>query len=111
MGPFSGILYCIDDKIMNKCCQSIIEYALIAILVILGIVFMGPYVLRSVNAHFKIWDTGVQATFKEHITQAPVNDVPNIPTNCLCANAPETGPAGCGGTGVNIQCAGNQRVY
>ena len=33
-----------------------IEYSLIAVLVILGIVIMGPYVLRSVGAHFKLWD-------------------------------------------------------
>jgi Flp pilus assembly pilin Flp len=58
---------------MNKHGQSIIEYVLIAVLVILGIVIMGPYVLRSVNAHFKLWDDGVQDSFTENITQAPVH--------------------------------------
>jgi hypothetical protein len=50
---FLGYTLFIDNKIMNKRGQSIIEYALIAVLVILGIYFMGPYVLRSVGAHFK----------------------------------------------------------
>ncbi len=45
--------------------QSLIEYSLIALLVILGIVVMGPYVLRSINAHFKIWDEEIQDSHNE----------------------------------------------
>jgi len=48
---------------MNERGQSIIEYTLIAVLVILGIVYMGPYALRSVNAYFKLWDDSVQDSF------------------------------------------------
>ena len=62
-----------------------IEYALIAVLVILGIVIMGPYALRSVNAHFKLWDEGVQDSFRENVNQeAPLADIPAINTNCTC---------------------------
>ena len=61
-----------------------IEYIFIAILVILGIVIMGPYVLRSVNAHFKLWDESVQDSSTENLTQAPASDVPKINTNCTC---------------------------
>ena len=47
--------------------QSLIEYSLIVLLVILGIVVMGPYVLRSINAHFKIWDEEIQDSHNERI--------------------------------------------
>ena len=78
---------------MNKRGQSIIEYTLIAILVILGIVYMGPYALRSVNAYFKLWDDSVQDSFEENLNQVPVNAIPNISTNCVCTSVDE----GCGG--------------
>lgn len=91
---------------MNKHGQSIIEYVLIAILVILGIVLMGPYVLRSVNAHFKLWDDGVRDSFKENITQAPVSDVPDLPTNCSCH---EVASSSCGSS-ASSGCAAYQRI-
>ena len=69
---------------MNKRGQSIIEYVLIAVLVILGIYVMGPYVLRSIGAHFKLWDDGIKDSFQENLAQAPVNDIPEINASCNC---------------------------
>ena len=66
---------------------------------------MGPYVLRSVGAHFKLWDESVQDSFTEKLTQVPVNNVPNIPLNCNC-----TTTAGSCGSSTSL-CAGNQREY
>ena len=82
-----------------------IEYVLIAVLVILGIVIMGPYALRSVGAHFKLWDDSVQDSFTENLTQAPINDIPNIPINCNCT----TTAGSCGSS--TSRCAANQREY
>jgi hypothetical protein len=82
-----------------------IEYTLIAVLVILGIVIMGPYVLRSVNAHFKLWDVSVKDSYTEHLAQAPVNAIPNIPTNCSCQRS-----KGSCGSAVS-RCGPNQREY
>ena len=96
----------IDSKIMNKIGQSIVEYALIAILVILGVVFMGPYVLRSVNAHFKLWDDGVQDSITEHLTQAPVGAIPPIDINCHCTKVPA---ATCGNSQTGASCPPNTR--
>ena len=48
--------------------QSLVEYALIVIIVIFGIVMMGPYVLRSIQAHFKMWDDQVQDSHNERFT-------------------------------------------
>jgi len=92
---------------MNKRGQSIIEYSLIAVLVILGIIYMGPYVLRSINAHFKLWDDSVHDSFSENITQAPVNDVPFINVTCTCGDEDE----GCGTQSVLSPCPANQRAY
>lgn len=89
---------------MRKKGQSIVELILIVILVILGIYFMGAYVLRSVNAHYKLWDEGIQDSFDEHLAQAPANDVPPINTDCQC-----TIVNGACGTGLAGSCATNQR--
>ncbi len=86
---------------MNKHGQSIVEYALIAILVITGIVFMGPYVLRSIDAHFKLWDDGVRDSFKEPLTQAPINDLPNIDAECTCT---PMDTHFCGGSAAGSKC-------
>ncbi|MDE2008556.1 MAG: hypothetical protein KGJ09_00585 [Candidatus Omnitrophica bacterium] len=91
---------------MRKNGQSIIEYILIAILVILAIAFMGTYVLRSVNAHFKMWDEGVRDSAEEIINQAPIADVPNISLNCSCSQTVGT----CGSSTPGSQCAANEKI-
>jgi hypothetical protein len=48
----------------------IIEYASIAILIILGILVIGPYVVRSVNAYFKTAEEQAHDSFREEIRQA-----------------------------------------
>ncbi len=45
---------------------------------------MGPYVLRSIAAHYKLWDEGAQDSFEENLKQAPVTNIPSISTNCNC---------------------------
>ena len=62
--------------------QASIEYMTIIVLVVTGIVLMGPYVIRSINAHFQALDDQVQDSFQENITQAPNTNF-NVP-NCAC---------------------------
>jgi len=94
---------------MNNRGQSIIEYTIIVILVILGIVMMGPYALRSVGAHFKLWDYSVHDSYSESLAQAPVNDVPDISTNCACQdNVPM--PPDCGSSLAGSLCGPNQNI-
>jgi len=97
---FLGYTLFIEERTMNKHGQSIIEYSLIAVLVVLGVVTMGPYVLRSVGSHFKIWDDGIKDSFEENLTQAPVNDIPVINIPCTC----KTTDNGCGTALVGSQC-------
>ncbi len=68
---------------------------------------MGPYVLRSTNAHFKLWDESVQDSSTENITQAPANGIPIIISNCTCTDS----AGSCGGSLTGLQCGGNQRNY
>ncbi|MCR4337367.1 MAG: hypothetical protein NUV91_06130 [Candidatus Omnitrophica bacterium] len=81
-------------KISQKA-QSVVEYTTIAVLVIVGILVMGPYVLRSINAHFKMLDEGVQDSFEENIK--PSSDrFPGLPlcdcsTREFCGDGPGTG--------------------
>ncbi|MBF0504770.1 MAG: hypothetical protein HQL14_06680 [Candidatus Omnitrophica bacterium] len=92
---------------MTRRGQSIVEFTLIAILVILGIVFMGPYVLRSINAYFKLWDTSVQDSFEEKLQQAPVSDVPDILANCTYVSTNE----GCGISVAGATCGAGYSAW
>ena len=92
---------------MNKNGQSMIEYSLIAFLVVVGVVVMGPYALRSVGAHFKLWDESVQDSISENITQAPVGDA-HITSNCPpCTNTKTS----CGSSLAGSQCSATQMGY
>lgn len=80
--------------------QSILEYVFIAMLVILGVIVMGPYVIRSVNAHFKLWDEAMDQR------QVPINV--GISGECHCGKPVAQA---CGGKGWVVSCAPNQRLY
>lgn len=52
--------------------QSPLEFMMIIILVILGVVVMGPYVIRSVNAYMRSWEISVaQANHNPNVMLAP----------------------------------------
>jgi hypothetical protein len=75
--------------------QSVIEYTLIAVLVMMSVVVMGPYLARSVNAHFKLWDDAVQDGLDSRSIPKPNPDVP--PPDCTCDWKPgDCGVQGCG---------------
>ena len=88
--------------------QSFIEYSLIFTLVILGVIVMGPYVLRSINAHFKIWDDEIQDSHNERFVEAPALSI-NLPQGCRPAGAPVA--MGCGLRGTTKTCAADQQLY
>jgi len=81
-------------KFKNNSGQHILEYALLTILVMVGIIVMGPYVIRSWNANVKGIEDSVQDSFQDPIAPSP----PGIPgPDCVCAYKPpcEQGPC-CG---------------
>jgi uncharacterized protein (UPF0333 family) len=44
------------QKFQSRKGQNIIEYSLLLVLVIIAIMVMGPYVIKSWNAHIKGWE-------------------------------------------------------
>jgi len=83
--------------------QSILEYTLITALVIAGILIMGPYVIRSINAFFKSASLQVEDALNEEPSQGPAING-NIP-GCDC------GPYEPTVCGDNSTCEYTQRVW
>ncbi|MEI7998423.1 MAG: hypothetical protein WCH62_02830 [Candidatus Omnitrophota bacterium] len=92
---------------MNKRGQSIIEYSLLAILIIVGIIYMGPYVIRSINAHFKLWQESIDDTTNDRMLDVPTNVI--APT-CSCGAKTF---AGCGSQWqrANQNCAPDEHYW
>ncbi|MEW5895360.1 MAG: hypothetical protein AB1650_06360 [Candidatus Omnitrophota bacterium] len=87
--------------------QSILEYCAIATIIIVGILAMGPYVVRSVNSYFKSAEEQAQDSFRERIEHAPLTaaeDVMYLGPDCVCAFG------GYDSCGDGIECARNQRM-
>jgi len=64
--------------------QVTLEYISVAVLTIVGIIFMGGYVHRSINAYFHDADQQVQDSFEEKFEdQAPEDTGLNLP-GCVC---------------------------
>ncbi|MBZ0167059.1 MAG: hypothetical protein K8I00_09655, partial [Candidatus Omnitrophica bacterium] len=58
-------------KLRQETGQSIIEYALLIILVLGGVYVMSPYVIRSWNANIKGFDDAVKDSYREPIEPSP----------------------------------------
>ncbi len=69
---------------------------------------MGPYVLRSVNGHFKMWDDQVQDSFNDRLKQVPAEQV-ELPPNCAVVTdiAGSCGPV----KGKTVTCRENERYH
>ncbi|MFP4473317.1 MAG: hypothetical protein ACLFPX_05525 [Candidatus Omnitrophota bacterium] len=61
-----------------------LEYGAVAVMVLLGMITIGPYVVRSVNSYFKFMDTGIEQSFSERIEQAPPDDTLDPGEGCSC---------------------------
>ncbi len=88
--------------------QSVIEYAVITVVVVLAIVFGGPFLVNSINARFMIMDNNAQDATYEDMKQA---DVQTGDVDCSCTPAddnPTTWIRGACGAG---NCLDRQRFY
>ncbi|MBI4309633.1 MAG: hypothetical protein HY591_04810 [Candidatus Omnitrophica bacterium] len=81
--------------------QSTIELAAIAVLVITGIIVGGPYVLRSIQAHFKLWSHSVQESTDDHLIEPQDVNIDLPPCTFTWV------PGSCGASG----CKKTERVY
>ncbi len=80
--------------ISKKIGQSIIEYVLLAMLVIVGTIVMGPYFIRSIGSHFHLWQEAVDDSIDDRMVQAKGVSIPTI---CQC------GPLQSGACGGHFQ--------
>lgn len=94
--------------------QSIIEFTIVIMLVIAGILIAGPYAKRAINAHLKGWEDAVDDSLNDPLQQT--QDVSGLPIFCdydgICDPPAESSDCcDCGsGCGDNICCkdsAGN----
>lgn len=67
-------------SLFQKKSQSLLEYSVIILLVMAGLILMRPYVIRSVNAHFKSWERGVSDSLKDKMEPG------QLPTAPVCSD-------------------------
>lgn len=80
-----------------------LEYLALAILIMLGILLGGPYLMRAINAPFKTIEDGSLQSERENIKQG--NETPVSMPACVCSDFIE---AGCGdGNG----CAKTKKLF
>ncbi len=86
--------------------QSIFEYTAMAMLIIVGVIVMGPYITRSLGAHFKLWQESVDDSVNDRMQSVPINITPD----CVCSGDIQ---GGCGGhfQRENKTCAPNERYH
>jgi Flp pilus assembly pilin Flp len=96
----------IFKKKSNERAATVIEYSLIGIAVMLGIILMAPTVANMVNAYFKGMETSVQESYYDPLTPGNSDD-PSLPGGCSCSWVlpPPCTTAPCCGVGT---CAPDQ---
>jgi hypothetical protein len=85
--------------------QSIIEYTFLAMIVLATVMVMGPYFIRSINAHFKLWQESIDDSINDRMQKVPSNITP---PKCTCSGYVN---GECGGhfQTSNTTCPVNQR--
>lgn len=57
--------------ILTQKAQSTIEFSTLMILVMIGLIVMSPYIIRSVNAHLKTWEDSVDDSISDPLVNVP----------------------------------------
>jgi hypothetical protein len=83
--------------------QTVLEYLIIATVIMAGIVVGGPFLARSVSGHFRLLEDSASDSVGEDIRQAPV---PPSPPGCTCNALWSQGACG-----KWNPCTPSQRLY
>ncbi|MBF0386586.1 MAG: hypothetical protein HQL20_01865 [Candidatus Omnitrophica bacterium] len=70
--------------------QSVLEYVLLATIIIVGIIIGGPLLLKSVQGYFKLTDDSVQDSTSERFVQGGANGLKA--RECVCTPGPAVLP-------------------
>ncbi len=60
---------------LNKKAQHTLEYGIVLILIMTGIIIMGPYIIRGWNAQMKGWEDSVEDSLNEPMTTSSNTDL------------------------------------
>ncbi|MFA6379310.1 MAG: hypothetical protein WCX16_05990 [Candidatus Omnitrophota bacterium] len=93
--------------------QSTLEFMMIIILVLAGVVIMGPYVIRSVNAYMRSWENAAsQAQSNPSVVLEPweIPGGPPPPPPPTCEDF-EDNPSDCEMNNGQLDCTWVQRWY
>ena len=86
-------------KLKKSSGQNLIEYCMVLILIMTGIILMGPYVVQSWNAHLKGWEDSIIDSFEDPLDQAKSVNIDFPECSCEwkapCATPPCCGFEGC----------------
>ena len=95
-------------SIRQRSAQSMIEYSVLAVVVIMAIIFGGPFLVKSINARFMILDNNVRDSMEENIRQA---DKPKADPTCICTpNTPDPTTWTAGSCHIG-SCGPTERLY
>ncbi len=89
-------------RLSKQHAQSLLDFVFVMIVVAIGIMLLGPYVIRSVNAHLKSWEDGVDDSLKDPLRDADPSKLPK--PQCACSPVL---PHGCGVAG----CLATERLW
>ncbi len=87
---------------LNKKGQNLLEYSTLLILVMSGIIIMGPYVIRSWNAHVKGWEDSVSDSQQDPLEFS--NSTETEAPECTCRIGRPVPP--CASTDTSVPCCG-----
>lgn len=59
------------QKHSNNQGQQITEFTTVFILVALGIILVGPFVIRAWNAHLKTWEDSIVDSYRDPLVETP----------------------------------------
>src|ERR1041385_188555 len=101
---YSNLFYTyIIHSMRNTRGQSLLELAAVITLVTLGIFFAGPTIIRSINAHFKLWDDSIQDSYTDPMQKPPLIQDGSIPSTCVCTDWQWAAGQRCGVSPCNPQ--------
>ncbi len=80
--------------------QTLIEFAAIAMVVALALVFGGPFLINSINGRFRLMNNNIHDSLSENLKQTDTT----LPTNCTCTSFVKNG---CG----NPPCSASQMNF
>ena len=63
------------SKLSQRQAQHTLEYSILILMIMVGIIITGPYVMRSWNARVKGWEDSVYDSMQDPLLNAPYGQI------------------------------------